>query len=276
MERCCGPDLLDYVEECGGQLSVSTVRSLANQMLGALEAVHAMQIMHRDIKPENFRFHDVEADTLKLLDFGAAKPSNGTPSCHTITGTLLYAAPEVFDAMYCHSCDLWSIGVVLFLLFSGQMPFDTSDALILRSMFKDPVLTGSGLFRGVRWTQVPSGAKSLVRGLLTVDPSQRLSARAALEHRWLSNGDQMTGLHRNETSSTDSLKSLGVKSEGLKRSSNSLNELKRSYYVWNLADAGGDNCYNSESGSETCRSGSKTRSGSISPTQQSWATLGPK
>jgi len=74
---------------------------------------------------------------------------------------------------------------MLFLLLSGRMPFDTSDALILRSMHKDPVLNGDNLFRDGWWQEVPAAARSLVRGLLTVDTDARLSAAEAERHLWL-------------------------------------------------------------------------------------------
>lgn len=223
MDRCCGPDLVDYVAGNKDQLPIDVVRSLGTQILLALVAVHAVGIMHRDVKPENFRFRDATTDTLQLLDFGFAKPSGAAPGQHTVTGTLLYAAPEVFDGFYSCSCDLWSAGVVLFQLFSGEPPFATSDVGILRSLHRDPVLAGDALFRGAGWEAVPVSAKHLVRGLLTVDVGARLTAAEASEHAWLS------GAAAEPASPVQS---------ALRRCSDSIAELKRTYFVWNLADGG--------------------------------------
>jgi len=239
MSRCLGPDLVDHMEANGGDLQLSSVRDLARQMLLALAAVHHHGIMHRDVKPENFRFKDPSATILQLLDFGAAKPSDERPKAHTVTGTLLYAAPEVLSGEYSRSCDLWSCGVVLFLLVSGQLPFQTSDVTILRSMHRDPVLTGDSLFRGKRWHKASDDTRSLVRGLLTVDAPSRLSATAACDHRWFSS----------ESTETHEMHS-GLQADGgsdavssLRRCGSSriaLTDLKRSYFVWNLAECNGD------------------------------------
>lgn len=185
LDRCEGPDLPDHLEARGGTLPFAELRALAAQILGAVGAIHAAGIMHRDLKLENFRFHDRATATLKLLDFGAAKPASRAPQAHTVTGTLLYVAPEVFDGVYCHACDLWSAGVVLFQLATGTTPFNTPDVVVLRSLHRDPLLTGDCLLRGEVWRTAPVAARGLVRGLLTVDPAWRLAADAALSHPWL-------------------------------------------------------------------------------------------
>jgi len=227
MDRCCGPDLVDHVASCGGVLSVSDVRTFAQQILGALTAVHALGVMHRDIKLENFRFNDASAQQLKLLDFGFAKPCSGTPAQHSLTGSLIYVAPEVLSGVYSRSCDLWGAGVVVYQLLSRQPPFNTSDIVMLRSMHRDPVLTGSALFRGSLWAAVPSVTLEFLRGLLSVDPVKRLTAAAASWHAWFGGpvDDDAGGL---------------PDAPPLKRSPSSLAELKRSYYVWDLAAGGED------------------------------------
>jgi len=225
MDRCEGPELMEHVEACGGLLELEVVQSWARQILSALRVVHSWKLMHRDVKPDNFRFDDRSASTLKLLDFGAVKSCSDGPSdvLHTVSGTLLYAAPEVFDGYYWYACDCWSVGIILFLLISGQLPFETSDVTMLRSMHKDPVLTGDCLFRGARWKQVRSAARQLVRGLLSVDPHKRFTAEAAGCHPWVL-GDEGDG--------SDC-------SGSLPRSHSSrlaLVDLKRSGFNWNLAE----------------------------------------
>lgn len=238
MERCCGPNLSDRLGPEGG-LAAAEVQGLARQMLSSLEALHAAKLMHRDVKLDNFRFADETCHVLKLLDFGFCKATSGLPANHTVTGTLLYAAPEVFDGMYCHSCDVWSTGIVLFQLFSGLLPFQTSDVLILRSMHKDPVLLGDSLFRGKVWNEVPSEGQGLIRCLLTRDPSKRPSAANASQHRWLlppNQQGQLPALLRRVGSSLNEFGSHLDLTPLLQRSTE---QLKRSTFAMNLAEAGG-------------------------------------
>lgn len=228
MSRCLGPDLTEHME-ASGDLTMQAVKDISRMMLRALAAVHSHGLMHRDIKPENFRFKDRATTTLQLLDFGGAKVADETPKAHSVTGTLLYVAPEVFKSFYSRSCDLWSCGIVIFLLVSGHLPFQTSDVTMLRSMHQDPILMGECLFRGVRWLQAPSAAKSLVRGLLCVEPSCRLSAVAACEHHWMQCGDKDS----EDTSSTeDSEKNLVV--SPFESGSHDLKRTPRNF-AWNLA-----------------------------------------
>lgn len=237
MDRCTGPELLDHAAACGGLLPLDGVRDVALQILSALATIHGLGVMHRDVKPENFRFRDAHATTLQLLDFGAAKPSSDTPCTHSVTGTLLFAAPEVFDTVYWYACDMWSAGIILFLLISGQLPFETSDVGMLRSMHHDPVLTGDSLLRGERWNTVPSAARQFVREVLTVDPAGRLSAARALEHPWFSVEA------RDRIGSCDSGCSTPSLLSTMNRSL-SLTDIRRTYFVWNLAECNSDdeNC----------------------------------
>jgi len=228
MERCRGPDLEDHRIDCGGFLPVESVRLLALQVLSALAAVHAMGIMHRDVKTENLRFADPTCQTVKLLDFGFAKPAQAEKQQHTVTGTLIYAAPEVFDGLYGNACDVWSAGVVLYLLLTGQVPFNTSDVSILRSMHRDPVLTGESLLRGDRWKAVPRGGRNLIRSLLVVDGDARLSAATMAETAWLL---APTGLESEDGACTPQTPLFRS------GSTSCINKLKRTnFFVWNVAE----------------------------------------
>ncbi|CAE7266550.1 CPK4 [Symbiodinium sp. CCMP2592] len=228
MSRCLGPDLAEHLEAVG-HLKLQDLKGLSRMMLSAIAAVHQCGLMHRDIKPENFRFRDPSATTLQLLDFGAAKITDDTLKAHTVVGTLLYAAPEVFEGTYGRSCDLWSCGVVIFLLVSGHLPFQTSDVTMLRSMHRDPVLNGECLFRGEHWRQAPLGARSLVRGLLSVNPGQRLKAHEANDHAWFQSFD--------EAMQTYDCLPAGSPLSRCEGSRLKLADLKRSNFEWNLADS---------------------------------------
>jgi serine/threonine protein kinase len=242
MDRCCGLPLQDYVSQASangqpaGALPAPEVNALAKQILSALAALHAATLMHRDVKLDNFRFYDESSGVLQLLDFGFAKKTSGKPANHTVTGTLLYAAPEVFEGSYCQSCDVWSAGIVLFQLLVGHLPFETSDVMILRSMHRDPVLLGNCLFRGKSSEVVPMAGQKFIRSLLTVDPAKRPSASAAMELAWLKprlgsgegSGSNLTSLLRKASQSF----------ENLQRSM--IDPMKRSKVKWNLADMAGN------------------------------------
>lgn len=267
MSRCEGPDLVDHLQVSGDLLPMREVQLLAAQITSAVACVHGLGMMHRDIKAENFRFRDPAATELQLVDFGAAKLADSTAKAHTVTGTLLYAAPEVFDGIYAQSCDLWSVGVVLFLLISGQLPFETSDMTMLRSMHHDPVLTGDCLFRGVRWKKASAEVRSLVRGLLTVNPLMRLTAPAAASHPWVStiatnrSQDDQGDSSLPRAISRDSAMSASQTSlssvAGCMSSKTGLANLKRTYFVWDMADSVGDTANSlsadEDTDSEPCR-----------------------
>lgn len=243
MDRCCGLPLQEYLSQAGarvgasgqpvGALQAAEVCGLAQQILSALAALHAAKLMHRDVKLDNFRFTDESSTVLQLLDFGFVKETSGKPANHTVTGTLLYAAPEVFEGRYCQSCDVWSAGIVLFQLLSGQLPFQTSDVVILRSMHRDPILLGDCLFRGRCWDQVPAAGQRFIRSLLTVDVAKRPSAAAAAENSWL---------QKKTEGSASNLQSLVQKAsqsfENLQRSI--IEPMKRSKVTWNMAEVAGN------------------------------------
>jgi len=173
------------------------------------------------------------------LDFGFATPTTSAARLRTVVGTLIYAAPEVFDGFYCPKCDLWSVGVVLYQFFCGSPPFETSDVTILRSLHRDPVLTGDSLFRGSHWRDAPRMAQSLIRGLLTVDPALRLSAHEASSHQWF-------------TSEANHEEARMSRCNSLRRNSSfvAISALKRqrSYFMWDLADVASDGLPDEELG----------------------------
>lgn len=91
------------------------------KLFGAINHCHASGIVHRDIKPENIMIgKDKE---LKLIDFGLSKANKDKGKLHTIAGTPFYMAPEVLDGGYNYKADIWSLGVLLYILLSGYLPF---------------------------------------------------------------------------------------------------------------------------------------------------------
>ena len=142
-----------------------------------------MNIVHRDLKPENFLFkNNNENAELKIIDFGLAKilDEGREQRMNTRAGTPYFISPEVIDGDYDLSCDMWSAGVLFYMLLCGCPPFygDTNHEILLM------VSRGEFEFNGKEWVNVSDNAKDLIKQLL-INPVQRLTASQALQHRWI-------------------------------------------------------------------------------------------
>jgi calcium-dependent protein kinase len=182
MECLEGGRLLDRVKE-KGRFSEEEARDAIRQMLLALNYMHSHGMVHRDVKLENFVFDRKDGTHLKMIDFGFStmwSPETENTMAQTC-GTRCYCAPEVFCKDYTSQCDLWSLGVVGFLLLSGGMPFSGVE-------MQTKIRTGTYVMKPERWMRVSSQAQSFIKSLLKVNPASRLTAQQALEHSWILNG----------------------------------------------------------------------------------------
>jgi len=172
LEYCSGGELGEYILS-KGRVSEEEARQLIKEVLLAVNHIHNCGVIHRDIKPENFL---LEGD-LKLTDFGLSAVAK---EMSEVVGSPYYIAPEVLKGKYDKKCDLWSLGVMLYIMLCGQFPFygDTN-----KEVFKK-VLKGRVQFKEKPWKSVSSNAKSLIRKLLEVDPAKRYSAKKALANKW--------------------------------------------------------------------------------------------
>ena len=183
MECCSGGELFNHIIS-KKRLSEKEAARLFRQALGSIRYLHSNDIVHRDLKPENLLLGDESEEALlKLCDFGLAKMlTNETESMMTKAGTPFYIAPEILKGQgYGKSCDLWSLGVILYILLSGYPPFYAkSEAGIL-----EKVRNGNYNFSRPEWTNITDEAKDLISKLLVVDPQERLETEQAIEHPWL-------------------------------------------------------------------------------------------
>jgi len=165
---------LFQILEDDGHLSLEQVHSIACQLVEALYYLHANRILHRDMKPQNILL--TKDGTVKLCDFGFARAmSFQTVVLTSIKGTPLYMSPELVEEKpYDHTADLWSLGCILYELHFGCPPFYTNSIFQLVSLIrKDPV----------KWPEgIDEHFKSFLQGLLTKDPSERLSWPELLYH----------------------------------------------------------------------------------------------
>ena len=153
------------------------------QILQAVRYCHKMRIVHRDIKPENIMILDRESNGLlhvKLIDFGTAKLFAEGKKQKAIVGSSYYIAPEVIKGKYDEECDLWSIGVIMYIMLVGAPPFNGEEEDdILRS-----VTSGKYDTTCTAYTSLSDNAKNLMTRLLTYNPAQRITAEEALSHPW--------------------------------------------------------------------------------------------
>ena len=181
MELMEGGELFDYVIE-RGSLTEGEAVHIIRQVTRAIHQLHRSGIIHRDIKPENVMLKKKGPSAtldVRLIDFGMSKLLNpGQRSIISRVGTPGYIAPEIIMGdPYTKSVDMWSLGVLTYILLCGYMPFD--DTYGKSSSFKTD-------FPEAEWGKVSPIAKSFVRSLIEKDPDKRMTSSEALRHRWLS------------------------------------------------------------------------------------------
>ena len=195
MEYCSGGDLLSYFEYYEYELKETKVCEIIHKLSMAIYFLHSYGIVHRDLKPENILMTDLtpEAD-IRLLDFGLSKIIGNEEKCTEPYGTLSFVAPEVLQGKpYDKSVDLWSIGIITFLLLCGYLPFDDkhSEREIARQTIQDPVP-----FESKIWNKYSPEARTFVEGLLHKRPEKRYSIKEVLEHPWIKKMDKVPNKRR--------------------------------------------------------------------------------
>ena len=183
MEYCKGGDLFSFIEDNDYNLPESVACQIIHQLVMAVQFIHSIGIIHRDLKPENILMTDNNPPEIRLLDFGLSKMIGPTEKCTDPYGTLSFVAPEVLlGKPYTKEVDLWSIGIITFLLLCGYLPFDDrkSEKEIARQTIKEPTP-----FEDNIWKKLSPEAKQFVDGLLQKDPNKRLKIDQAADHPWI-------------------------------------------------------------------------------------------
>ena len=190
MEYCSGGDLLSYFEYHEYELPETKVCEIVHKLSMAVYYLHSYGIVHRDLKPENILMTDLTSKAdIRLLDFGLSKIIGNDEKCTEPYGTLSFVAPEVLQGKpYDKSVDLWSIGIIAFLLLCGYLPFDDkhSEREIARQTIEDPVPYESKI-----WNNFSPEAKNFVDGLLQKKPEKRFTIQEVLEHPWIKKMDKV-------------------------------------------------------------------------------------
>jgi calcium-dependent protein kinase len=185
MELCTGGELFDKIVN-EGLLAEKAAAKLIKQILAALYYMHEHRIMHRDLKPENFLFASKDSDAaLKVIDFGLGAKFEPGQRMSTKAGTPYYVAPQVLKGNYDEKCDIWSAGVIMFILLSGYPPFyGEKDAEILAKVRKGAFDFPTEEEDGIAFSP---DAQDICRKMLTLDDKKRPPAKELLEHPWMVN-----------------------------------------------------------------------------------------
>jgi len=152
-------------------------------LLVAVNKLHQSGVAHRDIKPQNLFLESKESNSvIKVGDFGFAVRVHTPKSLNNKVGTPSYVAPEIVkDQPYDQSCDMWSVGVVFYVLLCGYLPFPQND----QEKKFEAIKSGDYTFDEKNWSEITDEAKNLVKGLMNTDPDKRLTASQALRSRWI-------------------------------------------------------------------------------------------
>lgn len=182
MELVTGGELFDRIVEKGSYTEMDA-SDLTKQILQAVDFMHSEGVVHRDLKPENLLYYSPEESSkIMISDFGLSKTEDSGIMA-TACGTPGYVAPEVLAQQpYGKEVDIWSIGVIAYILLCGYPPFyDENDAELFRQILK-----AEYEFDSPYWDEISLSAKDFIRQLMCKDPKKRLNCSQALKHPWIS------------------------------------------------------------------------------------------
>ncbi|OEL36348.1 Calcium/calmodulin-dependent serine/threonine-protein kinase 1 [Dichanthelium oligosanthes] len=182
MELCTGGELLDRILARGGKYSEEDAKVVIHQILSVASFCHLQGVVHRDLKPENFLFMSKDENSaLKVIDFGLSDFVKPDERLNDIVGSAYYVAPEVLHRSYGTEADMWSIGVIAYILLCGSRPFwARTESGIFRA-----VLKAEPNFDEIPWPTLSTEAKDFVRRLINKDYRKRMTAAQALCHPWI-------------------------------------------------------------------------------------------
>lgn len=180
MEHVTGEELFDYVV-ARDKLSEGEAKVIIQQLIKIVKYLNSLHICHRDLKPENIMVNP-RTLKIKLLDFGLSSHFDDFSDLSSPVGTPYYVSPEVLNGKYNKECDMWSIGVVTYIMLTGSPPFQGET---LMDIYK-AILAYELVFDEDEWRGISDKAKEFVSKLMEPQIDARLTPNEALEHPWIS------------------------------------------------------------------------------------------
>ncbi|KAL4497962.1 hypothetical protein ABPG72_014819 [Tetrahymena utriculariae] len=178
-ELCNGRELFDVIVEDDTCFTEQQTMKIMQQALSALQYAHSKYYAHRDIKPENIMI-DPETQKIKIIDWGASTSFNGE-KIKQLVGSAYYIAPEILKRKgYNEKVDIWSLGIVFYLLITGSTPYNSETTTEIFEEIKKYQLT----FDDPLWEKFSNECKDLLSKMLNPQPNKRISAQQALKHPW--------------------------------------------------------------------------------------------
>ena len=185
MEECHGGELFDKIVSHIEKKEMYTEKEAAEiicQVMSAVEYCHNNGICHRDLKPENLLYlkkGDEKNNPLKVIDFGLSQTLDTKKILSSRVGTAYYVSPEILAGKYNEKCDIWSVGVILYVLLSGEPPFNGPSDGAIYSKIKKMKFN----FPPQRWDNISKEAKDLISHMLAKE-DERYNASQVLAHPW--------------------------------------------------------------------------------------------
>ena len=189
MEQCKTGSITNYLKNNKYKLQENIIKEIIYKLLLVIEFIHSLGIIHRDIKLDNILFFDESKKNIRLIDFGLSKILGINEKSTDCCGTLAFAAPELLqEKPYSKSVDIWSLGIVIFFLLCGYLPFIAEHPEdVLNQIINSPTP-----FKENIWKNISVEAKDFVSGLLEKNPEKRFNIEQILEHSWIK------GLNKNK------------------------------------------------------------------------------
>ena len=188
-EYCSGGDFFSYLTDRDYKLKEKRASNIIHQMATAVYYMHSFGVVHRDLKPENvLMVNNDENSDIRILDFGLSKILGPYEKCNEPYGTLTFCAPEIIiNEPYCKSVDLWSLGVITYLMVTGKLPFasDKENEIARQIVYDEPDFN-----KNRTWKNISQECLDFVKRLLEKDQDKRMNIKEVLEHKWIKMYDE--------------------------------------------------------------------------------------